>query len=147
LNTNNKPGSICAQINECLNPSLHNCDSETQACVDLPPPTKWQCVERTPAPTPAPTCNDDGVTIISRESDASDLSKYDDIVDCKLLQETSSPDLGGWSIGVCNCKGKYFSSDGLNYKELIVSNRKAATVANVCCYCQARQGEVCIFDL
>ncbi len=34
---------------------MNDCNSETQVCLDLPPPSKWQCVERTPAPTPAPT--------------------------------------------------------------------------------------------
>jgi hypothetical protein len=54
LNPNDKPGTVCAQINECVDPSLNNCNNETQVCLDLPPPSKWQCVERTPAPTPVP---------------------------------------------------------------------------------------------
>jgi Hint module/Calcium-binding EGF domain len=55
LNPNDKPGAICAQTNECINPSMHDCNNETQVCLDRPPPLKWQCVERTPAPTPQPT--------------------------------------------------------------------------------------------
>jgi hypothetical protein len=51
----NKPGTECAQTNECLDPSMNDCDSETQVCLDYPPPRKWRCVERTPAPTPSPT--------------------------------------------------------------------------------------------
>jgi hypothetical protein len=52
LNPDNKAGTICAQINECINSSMNDCNAETQVCVDLPPPSKWQCVEHTPAPTP-----------------------------------------------------------------------------------------------
>ena len=62
LNPNIKPGTICAQINECLDPSMNDCNIETHVCVDRRPPVKWECVERTPAPTPAPTplsCVDD----------------------------------------------------------------------------------------
>ena len=55
LNSKVKPGTVCAQSNECLTPSLNNCNTETQVCIDLPPPKKWKCVERTPAPTPSPT--------------------------------------------------------------------------------------------
>jgi hypothetical protein len=28
---------------------MNVCDADTQVCVDLPPPSKWECVERTPA--------------------------------------------------------------------------------------------------
>jgi hypothetical protein len=61
LNPNDKPGTICAQTNECANSSMNDCNIESQVCIDLPPPLKWQCVERTPAPTPSPTtvCIDD----------------------------------------------------------------------------------------
>jgi Calcium-binding EGF domain len=55
LYSNVKPGTVCAQTNECLKPSMNNCKNETQVCLDRPPPKKWECVERTPAPTPAPT--------------------------------------------------------------------------------------------
>ena len=55
LNSNVKPGTVCAQSNECLTPSMNNCDDETQVCLDRPPPKKWDCVPRTPAPTPLPT--------------------------------------------------------------------------------------------
>lgn len=54
LNPRDLPGTTCSQINECLNPAMNVCDADTQVCVDLPPPSKWECVERTPAPTPAP---------------------------------------------------------------------------------------------
>ena len=62
--TSNEPGTFCTQINECLSPSMQNCDNETQVCLDLPPPEKWQCVECTPAPTTMPTCNDVGITVM-----------------------------------------------------------------------------------
>ena len=55
LSTNVKPGTVCAQTNECLTPSMNNCNTETQVCLDRPPPKKWECVDRTPAPTPSPT--------------------------------------------------------------------------------------------
>jgi Hint module/Calcium-binding EGF domain len=48
------PGRQCQQLNEC-NLGTHNCDAATQVCLDRRPPEKWECVERTPAPTPKPT--------------------------------------------------------------------------------------------
>jgi hypothetical protein len=48
------PGRQCQQMNECKL-GTHNCDEVTQVCVDRRPPEKWECVERTPAPTPRPT--------------------------------------------------------------------------------------------
>jgi Calcium-binding EGF domain len=48
------PGRNCQQTNECQL-RTHNCDEATQVCVDRRPPEKWECVERTPAPTPKPT--------------------------------------------------------------------------------------------
>lgn len=54
LNPANKPGTVCAQTNECLDPTMNDCNSNTQVCLDHPPPLKWQCVERTPSPTAAP---------------------------------------------------------------------------------------------
>lgn len=53
-NPRDLPGTACSQINECLNSTLNDCDEETQVCLDLPPPAKWECVQRTPAPTPKP---------------------------------------------------------------------------------------------
>lgn len=50
----NLPGRLCQQINECKL-ATHNCDEATQVCLDRRPPIKWECVERTPAPTPKPT--------------------------------------------------------------------------------------------
>jgi Calcium-binding EGF domain len=47
-------GRNCTQTNECQL-RTHNCDDTTQVCVDRRPPAKWECVERTPAPTPKPT--------------------------------------------------------------------------------------------
>ena len=57
LNPNDEPGTLCAQINECMDadPPLNDCNMETHVCLDRPPPLKWLCVERTPAPTPSPT--------------------------------------------------------------------------------------------
>jgi hypothetical protein len=48
------PGRDCAQINECVDITLNDCNTKTQVCLDRPPPKKWECVERTPAPTPFP---------------------------------------------------------------------------------------------
>jgi Calcium-binding EGF domain/EB module/EGF-like domain len=52
-NPNNLPGWQCQQTNECLD-GTHDC-SPDKVCVDRRPPMKWECVERTPAPTQAPT--------------------------------------------------------------------------------------------
>jgi Calcium-binding EGF domain len=77
VNPTDKPGFVCAQTNECLSPSTHNCDTETQVCLDRPPPEKWQCVERTPAPTPPPTpfCVNDK-TGDNQDSGCTDLLPY-----------------------------------------------------------------------
>jgi hypothetical protein len=48
FNPGDIPGIVCMQINECADASMHDCNDETQVCVDLPPPSKWQCVERYP---------------------------------------------------------------------------------------------------
>jgi hypothetical protein len=48
------PGRQCRQTNECRL-GTHNCNETTQVCVDRRPPEKWECVERTPAPTLKPT--------------------------------------------------------------------------------------------
>ena len=52
---NHLRAGFCAQINECVDPTRNDCNTETQVCLDRPPPPKWECVERTPAPTPSPT--------------------------------------------------------------------------------------------
>jgi Calcium-binding EGF domain/EB module len=48
------PGRQCQQINECKL-GIHNCETNSQVCIDLRPPEKWRCVERTPEPSPKPT--------------------------------------------------------------------------------------------
>jgi hypothetical protein len=48
------PGRQCKQKNECLT-GEHDCDGDTEVCIDKRPPEKWECVERTPAPTKKPT--------------------------------------------------------------------------------------------
>jgi Calcium-binding EGF domain/EB module len=48
------PGRKCRQTNECKI-GTHNCDEATQVCLDRRPPQKWECVQRTPAPTSNPT--------------------------------------------------------------------------------------------
>jgi Calcium-binding EGF domain/EB module len=52
-NPDNLPGRQCQQTNECLD-GTHDC-SPDRVCVDRRPPMKWECVEKTPAPTRAPT--------------------------------------------------------------------------------------------
>jgi hypothetical protein len=54
VNTTLPPGRVCAQINECLDPTQNDCDAATQVCLDRRPPTKWECVQGTTAPTLAP---------------------------------------------------------------------------------------------
>ena len=139
-----KPGTKCAQTNECLSPSQHNCDTETQVCLDRPPPVKWQCVERTPAPTPAPTCYDADIRIIERLTFTNPDGTAEYPYDCNRYQRFTAnveADFGS-GLGVCNCKGKN-ELQGYDV-ELIVSNRKAGTtVGNVCCYCQGRGDETC----
>ena len=150
LNSQDQPGTTCAQVNECLSPSKHNCDNETQVCIDLPPPMKWQCVERTPAPTPAPTCNDADIkTRWSLYFNGNDVYADAPNFDCNFWQELTQElemkgELGG--RGFCNCKGKYTS---VYYSfvafEISISNRKAGTtLGNVCCYCQGRQEDTCV---
>jgi Calcium-binding EGF domain/EB module len=48
------PGRKCKQKNECRI-GEHNCDEASQVCLDRRPPKKWECIEKTQAPTPKPT--------------------------------------------------------------------------------------------
>jgi hypothetical protein len=52
--------------------------NETQVCVDLPPPSKWQCVERTPAPTPVVEafCYNDHQTGMSPDTGCTDATPF-----------------------------------------------------------------------
>jgi Calcium-binding EGF domain len=149
LNPKDKPGTRCAQINECLSPALHNCNLETQVCLDRPPPMKWQCVERTPAPTPAPTCYDADVRFITRITYPDDSYHDWGPDNCKWFQELTphwEAEYGSGG-GFCNCEaGTYnaFYYQPPTTVELISVNRKAGTtVGNLCCYCQGRQEDAC----
>lgn len=145
FNPNDAPGTICAQINECLSPTLNNCDNETKVCLDLPPPGKWQCVERTPAPTPVPVCDDTGFTFTLRETSTIDSTVYTDLLvtaTCNSLLTLSRSIGDGLSSGYCNCPGKYPSRIG--YTKEFIASRKGANVADVCCYCKSRPNEVCV---
>lgn len=142
LNSGDQAGTTCAQINECVSPSLHNCNTETQVCLDLPPPAKFQCVERTPAPTPAPTvCKDDGVTIVSRLSLKTDPSDFIDSYagTCSSLSTTESTN------PFCNCKGKY-SFDATKNIEVVATNPNGALMRDVCCFCKSSRKK-CKYDV
>jgi Calcium-binding EGF domain len=49
----NRLGRVCKQVNECLD-GTHDCHPD-EVCIDRRPPLKWECAEKTPAPTCAPT--------------------------------------------------------------------------------------------
>ena len=51
------PGTNCAETDECLL-GMDTCDRTNEVCINLRPPAKWICVEKTPAPTPQPVCPD-----------------------------------------------------------------------------------------
>jgi hypothetical protein len=131
VNATVKPGTNCSQINECLSPSLNDCNSETEECIDLPPPVKWQCV----APTAAPTCYDADVTLLVRVSAKSDpYNNYTDYPyygNCKFVERFD---------GYCDCKGKYPYPNFPDFElELIVKG------GDGCCYCESRPEERCFF--
>jgi Calcium-binding EGF domain len=94
LNTNVKPGTVCAQTNECLKPSMNNCNNETQVCLDRPPPKKWECVERTPAPTPVPF-----LCVNNKKGWSIDTGCTDSKPAC-----IAEPGQGGYTCGICGCE-------------------------------------------
>ena len=133
LNANSKPGTVCAQKNECLTPSMNNCDAETQVCIDRPPPKKWECVERTPAPTPVPT---PGPTPGPTPPACSDSASFDfhytmDGWETLGLTCTSSADNNG---DICNCGLDLGAGLAGFYK---VSGQKKRFGEICCLYCQA----------
>ena len=54
-NTFNPPGTNCVQTNECIVEGQHLCDLETEVCIDRRPPMKWECINKTLAPTKFPS--------------------------------------------------------------------------------------------
>jgi hypothetical protein len=138
LSPEDQPGRVCGQINECLFPSLHDCDNETQVCLDLPPPMKWQCVDRTPAPTPAPTCNDVSFTFTYR---ITVLAVTPPLIFDNLNLRCIDFEL--YFDGVCNCQGAQVSTDGSMSFEIISNNPRGTRLADFCCYCRDRRDTVC----
>jgi hypothetical protein len=131
LSAKGKPGTKCAQINECLSPSINDCDTEREICIDLPPPEKWECV----SPTAAPTCSDSDITMVIRVSFVDDPSDYVDSpsFNCVAAERRD---------GYCACQGKYPAHGLPNYNtELVVIG---ATGPGGCCYCETRNEERCV---
>jgi hypothetical protein len=107
---------------------MNDCDNETQVCIDNPPPLKWKCIQRTPAPTPLPTpipflCMND------KTGDAKDIG-------CTDLEPICVADQG---------KGGYICSFCINDKIGDAKDNGCTDLKPICVADQGKGGKICSF--